>query len=176
MINHSSLRYSTLLEHDELLKAMNFGIQAQTAAMAQLQMDIVELRTAQILAEAKVREVRQERAMPPDSPPPPLLWAPGGSDRTVEPHVLQANASAMFSSAALVEHLTPLVEAANLTLDDVGITVPSGTTVAARWTIVVKCDPRTAARRVAVVWHASGRQRLEESGRRERRGRTGVTQ
>lgn len=110
-----------LLEHDELPKAIDIRIEAQNTAMAQLHTEILELRTTQSLAEATVKEVRQEMAMPPDAPPPPLTRASGGWGRTAEPHVLQANASAMFSAAALVESLTPLAEAANLTLDDVCI-------------------------------------------------------
>lgn len=48
--------------------------------------------------------------------------------------------------------LTPLREAANLSLDDVELKLPTGATVAKRWTLVVKGrDASTAARRAAML-------------------------
>lgn len=50
----------------------------------------------------------------------------------VEPHVLQAKASAMCSAAALVDSRMPIAEAANLSLDDFDVKMPHGVTVAKR--------------------------------------------
>lgn len=70
----------------------------------------------------------------------------------VGPHVLQANASALFTSEALDASITPLVEAANFALDDIGTQGHAGTTVAKRWAIVVlRRGQRTAARRAAML-------------------------
>lgn len=71
------------------------------------------------MAEAALKEVRQDMAMPPDAPPPPLPRATGGWDRTVEPKVLQANAGALNNTEALGASLAPLAEAVNLTLDHI---------------------------------------------------------
>lgn len=143
---------TTLVEHTELLKAAEHRFEAQQTAMEQPRLDILELRTAQSVAEATVKEVRQEMAMPPDAPPPPLPRASGGWDRVVEPQVLQANASALFSGEALAAALTPLAQAANIAPEDIEVKGPSGATVAKRWTLIVKGrDPRTAARRAAML-------------------------
>lgn len=66
------------------------------------------MKLAQDAAEATVHEVHREMAMPPDAPPPVLPRTVGGWDRVVEPHILQANASALFSAESLVEALKPI--------------------------------------------------------------------
>lgn len=107
------------------------------------------------MAEEADSEVRREMAMPPDAPPPPMPRAVGGWDRAVEPHILQANASAMFCATALVDSLTPIAEAANLSLDDIDVKMPHRVTVAKRWTLEVKGrDARTAARHAAMLMGA----------------------
>lgn len=90
--------------------------------------------------------MRREMALRPDAPPPVLPHAAGGRDRMVEPHILQANASALFSAESVVEALKPIEAAAP----------PSaGVIVAKRWTLEIKGrDARIAARRVSMVMGA----------------------
>lgn len=143
---------ATLTEHDELLKHMDRRIEIQTAAMEQMRLEVLEFHGAQSAAAETVKEVQCEMAMPLEALPPPMPRVGGGWDRLVEPHVLQAKASSMFGAAALVAPITPLVEAANISLDDVEVRMPPGVAVAKRWTLEIKGrDPRTAARRVAML-------------------------
>lgn len=136
----------TLQDNEAHIGSMDARFEAQAAALEQLV-------SAQSTMDEMVQETRRrEMAISSDAPPPPLPRASGGRDRIVEPHVLQADASAMFNVATLVESLGLWAEAANLTPDDIDTQVPTGTPVSKRWTLVVKGrDSRTTARRAPVL-------------------------
>lgn len=145
-------RHKTSIVEHEQIKVLENRIQLQAAAMKQLRLEVLAVRTAQSVVEETVQEVRREMAMPPDAPSPPLPRTSGGWSRTVAPNVLPANARAMFSDELLVASLAPLLETTNLTLDDIDLQMPSATMVAKRWTMVVKgWDARTAVRKAAML-------------------------
>lgn len=146
---------TSLVNRDERIKHLDDRISAHAAALEQMCLEILELRGAQSTSEATVHEVRLELAMPSGAPPPVLPRVSGGWDRAVEPYILQANASALFSAEVLVAALAPVAEAATVSLDDIEIRTPTGVTLAKRGTLEVEGrEVRDAARRASMVMGA----------------------
>lgn len=89
---------TALAEHEEHIEALGQHAEAQAAALEQMRIAMKELRSAQTPEAETLQEVRREMAIPADALPPPMTRAARGCDRVGKPHVLQANASALFSA------------------------------------------------------------------------------
>lgn len=142
-------------EQADIVSRLEATSAAQEEAIAELRKEVEALKKTQQVTHETVCDVRKELALPATAPISVPSGPTSGWDRAIEPHILQANSDVVFNGEELVAALAPLLEAANLTLDDVHVRPPQGMTVARRWTLEMQGrDKRTAARKAAQLLSA----------------------